>query len=398
MAYTAQTWHDSPATDTPISAARLGVMEAGIAASAVLDANGNLAANGLLPAAATTAIGATITMTIASPTVQYITGSTGTQTILLPTTGVPAGYMVWIVSAVTGYGSVAVKSSSGAAITTLGPSYAGLFVAVAPNPTAANGWVYLAWSLGAGPTFLNAPIFNAGSFQYNFPGAADTLVGLAATQNLSNKTLTAPVLSAGGATVTPLKFNSGAVLTTPAAGAIEYDGTCFYETPVASQREVLLGEQFITQAAPWTIASTTSPQQIFNATTNGTITLPAGVFFFDCQFDMTSMSATSSAFGFQFGGTAVIGRQKWFAEAQKGVTGGGQLAGFYAASAASICIATTATNGWAKITGKLRIDTGGTLIPQVILGAAAAALMSIDSYFRIWQVGGSAVTNVGNWS
>ena len=34
MAYTPQTWHDAPATDTPISSERLDVMEAGIADAA----------------------------------------------------------------------------------------------------------------------------------------------------------------------------------------------------------------------------------------------------------------------------------------------------------------------------------------------------------------------------
>lgn len=46
MAYTKQTWHDSPATDTPLSAARLGHIEDGIEAAALVadQATGNLAA------------------------------------------------------------------------------------------------------------------------------------------------------------------------------------------------------------------------------------------------------------------------------------------------------------------------------------------------------------------
>jgi hypothetical protein len=64
----------------------------------------------------------------------------------------------------------------------------------------------------------------------------------------------------------------------------------------------------------------------------------------------------------------------------------------------AIVTATTATVGWAKVWGKIRVNASGTLIPQVSLGVAAAAVVGADSYFRIWPAGASAVTNVGNWS
>lgn len=40
--------------------------------------------------------------------------------------------------------------------------------------------------------------------------------------------------SAGTATVPPIQFTSGTNLTTPAAGAVEYDGTHFYSTPTTT--------------------------------------------------------------------------------------------------------------------------------------------------------------------
>lgn len=64
----------------------------------------------------------------------------------------------------------------------------------------------------------------------------------------------------------------------------------------------------------------------------------------------------------------------------------------------TIVTANTTTTGHAKITGKVRVNAGGTLIPSVSLGVAAAAIVGTDSYFRIWPVGAGTVTNVGNWS
>ena len=57
------------------------------------------------------------------------------------------------------------------------------------------------------------------------------------TGNLLNITGGDITLPAGTATAAPLTFTSGTNLTTPAAGALEYDGTAFYATPAANARE-----------------------------------------------------------------------------------------------------------------------------------------------------------------
>jgi hypothetical protein len=64
----------------------------------------------------------------------------------------------------------------------------------------------------------------------------------------------------------------------------------------------------------------------------------------------------------------------------------------------AIATATTNTVGWAFVQGILRVNAGGTIIPQVSLGIAAAAVVGRDSYFRIWPWGNGTVTSVGNWS
>jgi hypothetical protein len=44
------------------------------------------------------------------------------------------------------------------------------------------------------------------------------------------------------------------------------------------------------------------------------------------------------------------------------------------------------------------VTVGGTVIPQVSLGVAAAAVVGIGSFFKIRALGGAAVTSIGNWS
>ena len=55
-------------------------------------------------------------------------------------------------------------------------------------------------------------------------------VSLNGTQTLTNKTITNLNLSAGTTALAPLDFVAGSLLTTPVAGAMEFDGNAFYTT------------------------------------------------------------------------------------------------------------------------------------------------------------------------
>ena len=208
-------------------------------------------------------------------------------------------------------------------------------------------------------------------------------------------------LAAGTATLTPLKFQSGTLNTTAAAGAMEYDGTAFYATAQANSRQVLDAEQMCTLTSAYTLTSQTAAQQLFNATANGALTVEASTtYYFECFFSLSAMSATSGSFGFALGGTATLTSQLWETEGNKATLATAASAQNTVNTAANTAIvtATTGTVGWAKVWGKVRVNAAGTLIPQVSLGVAAAAVVGADSYFRIWPVGSSSVTNVGDWS
>lgn len=259
----------------------------------------------------------------------------------------------------------------------------------------------------------DSPIHRLLIFNYNGAGTYTNVVTILESGSFStlhntlddgngNLTVGASTnLGTGTAATAPLKFTSGTLNTTPTAGVMEYDGTDFYATAQASARQVIDTEQFITLTSPYTLTSQTAAQKLFNATTNGALTVEASTtYWFECFFTLSSMSASSGAYGFALGGTATLASQMWETEGNKATLATAASAQNTVNTAANVAIvtATTATVGWAKIWGKIRVNAAGTLIPQVSLGVAAAAVVGADSYFRIWPAGASAVTNVGNWS
>jgi hypothetical protein len=239
--------------------------------------------------------------------------------------------------------------------------------------------------------------------------AAGTFTTLNSTTGAVNATIgattpttgafTRVTTSAGTITVQPILMNAGTNLTTPVAGSVEYDGVVAYLTTTASTRGVWMTEQFILQTANYTLTSQTAAQQIFNATAGGAVTLPTGTFEFECQFNLSSMSATSGSFGFALGGTATIS-QYWTANATKTAfaTASSPQITYNVAANTSIATATTTTTGFAVIQGYITVAGAGTIVPQVSLTVANAALVGPGSFFRIRPLGTNSVSRVGNWS
>jgi hypothetical protein len=205
-------------------------------------------------------------------------------------------------------------------------------------------------------------------------------------------------LTAGVNTLAPLKFTTGTNLTTAQAGAIEYDGAVFYASPAASTRSVIAAEQYTVLTSTYTLTSQTGAQKLFNTSTNGAVTLPIGNYQFECFFSLSSMNAGSGQFGFALGGTATF-TQSWYAEAQKSTSNNSPAAPFVTWNTSANTGLTTAnvnTLGFAFIRGYINITVGGTVIPQVSLTLANAAVVGVGSYFKISPL--STGNLVGNWS
>jgi len=210
-------------------------------------------------------------------------------------------------------------------------------------------------------------------------------------------------LGAGNSSAAPLNLASGTLQTTAAAGAIEYDGTVGYLTNNASNRGVSPAVQYImtNNGATRTLTSQTAAQAIFNSPTNGAITLPTGFFEFECMVSLSALSATSGSFGFALGGTATK-TQLWQSTALKNAAGAaGATAGTTwntTAANTTLITANTTTTGWMVLRGTIRVTVSGTVIPQISLGVASAAVIGTNSFFKIQQVASTSTLSVGNWS
>lgn len=139
--------------------------------------------------------------------------------------------------------------------------------------------------------------------------------------------------------------------------------------------------------ANYTLTSTTATQKLFNASTNGALTLGVGVYEYRCQFRLTGMSATSGNAGFSIlgAGTAVIAAtSQSYTTAQDNVTTAPAAQNgliFSGSSGGPIATATTATDLAAQIRGMFRVTTAGTIIPSVALTTAAAPAVLAGSHF-----------------
>ena len=199
-------------------------------------------------------------------------------------------------------------------------------------------------------------------------------------------------------------LGSGTVLTAPVAGAEEYDGTVRYFTPAASSRAVDLCEYYMVLASPYTLGNNTNTQAAFNSTAGGTLTLPAGVYFFEAMLSLSSMATGSNNAGFDIkgGGNATLTNVLYMVEGIDGATATAATqtgcCSIQSASAAAMVSTVSNATMQAAIRGTFNVSGAGTIIPSIKLASAAAAVVATGSYFRCRCMGGTAVTCCGNWS
>jgi hypothetical protein len=236
-----------------------------------------------------------------------------------------------------------------------------------------------------------AAAVSAGTEWAAFDPATSRIKKVNATQTAAfvSANLTGAIIAAGTASVAPLTLAAGTNLTTPAAGAVEFDGTAFYATAVANARQQLDAEQYTiatNDSATYnnTGLDTASAAAVFTlamgGSANGAITLVAGkTYAFEGQYILTNTGTTSHTWATLFGGTATLTSILYSifglsstssAPATGGLTGYGTAATAVVATAAS----TSATeNVTIQFNGVLTVNAGGTLIPQMQASARPGA-------------------------
>jgi len=162
-------------------------------------------------------------------------------------------------------------------------------------------------------------------------------------------------------------------------------------------------ENYVFSNAAYTLVSQTALQKIFNASATGAVRVePATAYFFECSFSLSAMSAVAGTFGFGFLGTATITSLSYTALSDKadalGAPSTGQIIVGNVSTALQLVSSSVITTGNTLIKGIIRVNAGGTLIPSVNVSVAAAAIVGVNSFFRIVPIGTNTQTNVGLWT
>lgn len=222
--------------------------------------------------------------------------------------------------------------------------------------------------------------------------------------NLGTTALNAQLNMVAGTTgISPIKMLSGTNLTSAAAGTWEFDGKCFYSTPVNSARGVSPSVQFALMVGDFGLTDNNSDQNAF-PTVSDVWTLEASTsYFFDGQYYIaTGANSHSVAMGFTLGGSASITSILYSVLSWP--------VAINTATATQTCVMVTQTAStafnqaganavqYARFSGHIRMNAGGTVTPIIKFSAAPGGVNSMkgDSYIRFYPVGLNTVTQVGN--
>jgi hypothetical protein len=164
-------------------------------------------------------------------------------------------------------------------------------------------------------------------------------------------------------------------------------------------------EFWIQQNATYTLTSSTAAQKLFNASTNGTLTLPIGTYRYQSFIYITAMSTTlgNGAFRLLGAGTATVSSALSQAFGIDGAITTGQKAdqSFWSGVTSDTSLITAGSSAvlGTAIQGTFRISAAGTIIPSFSLATSAAAVVQTNSYFMARRISTSATaTTYGPWS
>jgi len=215
-------------------------------------------------------------------------------------------------------------------------------------------------------------------------------------------------LPAGSATAAPFNLTSGTNLTTPAAGAVEYDGKLLYVTPQGTQRGFLEASQMylLNSTNALNFASSTAAQSALGVG----VTLSSGtVYAFQLFVPFTRTGSGSAIYYQSFGGAATLNSIAYRLMRYYSTTGytdnnnspaAMSLIQTASASTSMTSSATTTNYNIFEISGFVSINSGGTFIPQLSTNVTGPTLtVQSGAYMRINPIGAAGSNiNIGNWA
>jgi hypothetical protein len=158
-------------------------------------------------------------------------------------------------------------------------------------------------------------------------------------------------------------------------------------------------------SADYTLTSSTTAQKLFNNSTNGAVTIPAGLYWMEYEGVITGMSSTSGNGAFSLAGTAVLANPRMvhsYGLDATALTTAAALGGAFVqggtAFTTNTTLAATGTAVGLAVRGLFACTTGGTLIPSIALATAIAAVHKAGAIFTLERLGDATDTLRGTWS
>lgn len=214
-------------------------------------------------------------------------------------------------------------------------------------------------------------------------------------------------LGPGTATSPPLDFDqTGVLLTTPISGGMEYDGIVHYLTSNASHGRGVAAPQLFTTGALAAPANVATAQNLFPAA-NDTLTVVGNTTYqFEALLNIATTGITSNSLGLSIlgSGTATLTSIAYQATATNGTAATPTASTTtYVTSGANTAVTAAvaaATNRTILVNGIMRVNAGGTIVPQFTFSAApgAAPTLGANNYMLLKPLGNGSVAAVGAWA
>ena len=241
----------------------------------------------------------------------------------------------------------------------------------------------------------------------NVTGGNLTTGGLVtATGNINGLNINGFMYPSAGTTSAPaLNFTAGSVLTTPAAGAFEYDGTVFYATLKASQRGQLQSQFLRVQVLVNTLSDTTSAQQVFS--TPGYVSLAASTTYeFEAVYYITRAAGTTShTTSTLFNVSSALLNIAYTADVTTSTGVALTAVSRIYGTAATALVVTGASSSATEnlvitLKGIMRTSAATDVTPQFQYSAAPGGAPTVltNSYIKLIPLGTSSVISVGPWT
>jgi hypothetical protein len=316
-----------------------------------------------------------------------------------------------------------VNIKSGNSSTTTGTGTSGNIVIQSGDVAASGAGLSISGNIlidsGASTTVGGSSSF--GTISIGTTSSRSITIGNTSSTTTLNGLIAATTLAAGTTTTSPLEFTTGTNLTSPLAGAVEYDGLVQYFTPSTGATTTTNGGRAIVQTSHYYVIHT-SASAITNGTaaqkllqglaTNGGISLAVGTYEVEFLFTLSNSGASTTSHTIAFnmlgtGSTATTTASHLYAQAymfQLGNTNSStpNMSAWTSMNTSTVLTSATTTKDQAfLIKGTMNISGAGLVVPNITFSAAPGntTTLVIGSYFKFTPImSNTNTTGIGAWS